>query len=1259
MNKLLAIGLRLLAVCFWCLAPVSLHAQQLRLEYFFDHDPGFGQGQWMTVTTEADGSYSFLAPTTGLTPGSHLLGFRAYKPGSGDVPTHFAPTILQEVYVPQSETPAINYVEYFWDTEPGAGKGTKLDITPTSELNLTDVQIPITGLSKGSHLLGIRAKGERGWSPVILQEVYVPAATADGCDITYAEYFWDTDPGFGKGTPLPFTKGQEISIDNAEISVEELSAGDHNLYVRAYGNNGWTPTIAQTVYIEPNTTDWKVWNAEYFWNEDPGYGQATPIALTPGKEVSIQDFTVPTDLVHGDAVLYVRYRSDMGWSPTVAYPVMVNAYGEYTLNASKETSLADRIYKSVTDAFFDFDDRGISDNITLKAVTKNIVYELDATDETMLNRLARMAKNLDDISVARDHKTIAFKRNATSNTGNSVKVTTTTEGMPTVVSLFAQTSQDNVALTINEVAYDFTPASQRWQIGCGTTTAVALSSISEAIKATWQAQPHEGTTLTGFSTEGEGDLPEMTITNNGTETDSVAYRVTLSSADGEQHLCSYTYYIYVYAPMQNQAFTTLLPATGSSVDPVATTLEWNAFNDATGYRLTVTATDGEGNAVTVKDASNKVLTDYAVNGTSYTLTVNEGYTYTWTVTAVGPCDEMTSPEMTLKGRLLPDLVVESINLPEAAPAGTELTVTATIKNQGQGATTEGEWTDRLYYTVNSTKFADAVQAADVKHEGNIDPDGTYDVTFTMTVPDGDSGTLRVFVETNADKAAMEHDATANNNRLMSSTTANMAPVYIDETDLTALLQLYNDFGGSEWNGTKWNTASVLVSSGNWSGVTFNAEGHVTAIKLQARGLTGNLSVDVPYIASMSQLTTLNLSRNALKGDPAKYLQGVGAQLKTVDLSYNQINELSAALPATITALTLESQHRKYNATGTLPGLEELSTQTLYVGSTMELEQPSVVGYDHKSQSFGNIQTLKVYKLSAMSSLLGYLRWNEIRRCYHYDKAATIQPQEQDDDVVLVPSDGAFVNSAYPATFHMVFGDANLTGWVDVNDVQRTLNYVIDSNNSSIFSLWAANTWDADDIINIQDIVCTVNIVLENEGADATPTTVGGPDEASRRAAAAANRFYAAGRYIYLQAQDEVAAFDLEIAGINPTQVKLLLNRNDWQMQTRETEQGTRLLVFSPTGQTLLPGETQLLRMSSDGEPTAAQATNAEASDVPVSVGNGHATGIAGIDNSEEIRDNRYYDLQGRKVEGPRNATLPKGEGLKKGLYIKNGKKVIR
>lgn len=226
---------------------------------------------------------------------------------------------------------------------------------------------------------------------------------------------------------------------------------------------------------------------------------------------------------------------------------------------------------------------------------------------------------------------------------------------------------------------------------------------------------------------------------------------------------------------------------------------------------------------------------------------------------------------------------------------------------------------------------------------------------------------------------------------------------------------------------------------------------------------------------------------------------------------------------------------------------------------------------------------------------------------------------------------------------MIFGDANLSGLVDVNDVQRTLNYVINSNNGSTFSLWAANTWNSDDIINIQDIVCTVNIVLENQD----DLTSSAPRRTSR--ADAANRFYASGRNICLDAQNEISAFDLTLEGVNSSQIRLMLNSADWQMQTLDTEYGVRLVVFSPTGQSLPTGTTQVLRMSAEGLPTDAQATDANAEEVAVGV----ASGTTGISALEQNGDDGYvYDLQGRKVKEQtgRNNTR---------IYIKNGKKVMK
>ena len=247
-------------------------------------------------------------------------------------------------------------------------------------------------------------------------------------------------------------------------------------------------------------------------------------------------------------------------------------------------------------------------------------------------------------------------------------------------------------------------------------------------------------------------------------------------------------------------------------------------------------------------------------------------------------------------------------------------------------------------------------------------------------------------------------------------------------------------------------------------------------------------------------------------------------------------------------------------------------------------------------------------------------------------------------MIITAYTGSAKSSAFPATFHMVFGDANLSGLVDVNDVQRTLNYVINSNNSSTFSLWAANTWNTDDIINIQDIVCTVNIVLDNQGE-------GGAGARQRtRQADAANRFYASGRSICLDAQDEIAAFDLTLEGVNSSQVRLMLNSTDWQMQTRETDSGLRLVVFSPTGQTLPTGTTQVLRMSANGSPVDVQATSACAEELSA-YARSEATRIEGT-LLEDADDSPVYDLLGRRVD--MNTRAKSGK-----VYIKNGKKVMK
>ena len=1304
-------------------------AQQLRVEYFFDSDPGRGKATSMSVATDADGNFSFDAPTTGLTPGNHLLGVRAYVADDNDKPWHYGPTLTQQVYVPHDEAWInVSRVEYFWDEDPGHGNGTAIDITPGSTVDLDRIEISTAELTPGTHLLGIRAYGGWGWGPTITQEVYVPLATNTAGNITSVEYFWDSDPGFGLGTAIAITPGQEIDLDNVELSVDGLSVGEHHLFIRAYGYAGWTPTIESVVTVMPHEADimveeaeyfwdedpgfghgtpltitpgqqvstdglgitvdglsigehqlfvryrgllgWsptvvadvvnisdadlRVSTAEYFWNDDPGFGHGTPIALTPGETVNIDDFQVPSASVHGDAVLFIRYRGPMGWSPTVAYPVMVDAEGNYTLNANAETSMEQRNYQSLTDALNDFTDRGIGNSITLTLSTTNTDYALDATSEQVLSQLAQAAENLDIISDLRTQKTIAFT--ATEGSGNTLSVTTTDEGLPTVVSFFAKTTLTNVALTINGTAYDFTSAVGRSEEVCAQseTTPVDLTAVSSAVTVTFTAQPHEGIVLSGFPAEATGTLPMMTISHSGTKLDSIAYAVTLATAGG-QTLYEYTYYIYVHPRMADQTVNGQTPETDSSLDPGEVTLTWTEVDDAIGgYRLNISAEPMDANASALSGYPAEVSTPE----TAYTMTAVTGYTYTWTVTAIGYCDEKTSTAMTFSGRLLPDLVVSSITSPEAAKAGNTITVTATVSNQGAGATTEGSWTDRLYYTIDSNDFTQAVEAAEMLHEGNLAAAASYDVTFTMHVPAVDNGNMRFFVVTDAADHVMEGDNS--NNRTQSATTATLSPFYMNTDDLAALRKLYTDFGGSEWNGTQWNTTSELIADGNWSGVSFDTDGRVTAINLQGRNLSGALnSTTAP---ALPRLTTLNMSRNALTGDPTAFIVGMPL-LATLNLAYNQIDELSGALPLAMT-VNLTYQHRRYGNDNVFPGINNVTAAALTIGGDATPELPTVLGYNHQSQTLTNHPTLEVRNHST-NVYYGTVSWDGSKGAYIF--AGNGREINVPDECTLrlqANYTSATMNgSVYPATASVTLGDATIDGAVDVNDVQRTLLRIIDPNRSGIgtINLWAANTYDSgetDMVINIQDIVCTVNMVLDNQQSSSRALARQTASEATEDVA---NLFYSSGGYLCVNSRDEIAAFDMEVEGVEPSQVRLLLDENDWQMATRRTSTGTRLIVFSPNGATLPAGTTRLLQTADKAVPVSVQATSPLAIDIDAAVLATTPTGVSET-TTPTLRVSSIaggllltastacgpltisvYDTQGRLLTGKQIDSLPAGK----------------
>ena len=145
----------------------------------------------------------------------------------------------------------VNNAEYFFDTDPGPGNGTPTSIgTPGISVSFP-VHIPIN-LSPGFHWLGIRVKDSDGkWSLFQRRNFYVFQPSTDLPIITKAEYFFDTDPGVGGGTPLNIqTTGFSISqLFNIPVPAS-MTAGTHYLAIRMRDQSGhWSLFQRDTIVV--------------------------------------------------------------------------------------------------------------------------------------------------------------------------------------------------------------------------------------------------------------------------------------------------------------------------------------------------------------------------------------------------------------------------------------------------------------------------------------------------------------------------------------------------------------------------------------------------------------------------------------------------------------------------------------------------------------------------------------------------------------------------------------------------------------------------------------------------------------------------------------------------------------------------------------------------------------------------------------------------------------------------------------------------
>ncbi|MGK0237761.1 MAG: hypothetical protein ACI92G_001223 [Candidatus Pelagisphaera sp.] len=153
--------------------------------------------------------------------------------------------------------------------------------------------------------------------------------------IDQAEYYFDTDPGVGNGTPIilpePKTAAIDLSIDIPAETIANLDDGFHNIVCRFKDDEGdWSIAFVKRFLKGEDTAAQATPNivaAEYFFDTDPGQGNGTAIAIdSPATAIDIAfDIPAPTigALALGFHKLVCRFQdSDGDWS--VAFVKQIN-----------------------------------------------------------------------------------------------------------------------------------------------------------------------------------------------------------------------------------------------------------------------------------------------------------------------------------------------------------------------------------------------------------------------------------------------------------------------------------------------------------------------------------------------------------------------------------------------------------------------------------------------------------------------------------------------------------------------------------------------------------------------------------------------------------------------------------------------------------------------------------------------------------------------------------------------------------------------
>lgn len=471
----------------------------------------------------------------------------------------------------------------------------------------------------------------------------------------------------------------------------------------------------------------------------------------------------------------------------------------------------------------------------------------------------------------------------------------------------------------------------------------------------------------------------------------------------------------------------------------------------------------------------------------------------------------------------------------------------------------------------------------------------------------------------------------------------------------------------------WNIAGGAICVSTFEELNIE-EGHVVGVSLANKGMTGLFPNS---LMSFSKLRSIDISNNNLSGDIAVAIADVKMQnplafnsLNTLDISHNNFNgnigllancmsnltsldasnnkfeELFPALPSSITDLDISNQkmERVVELNMSELSLEDLGTKV-----------PTILLYDQVNRTYKNsinllctkadLATFNKYDTEEWAMQL-QIEENQITIPYVSAQNAYYGESGDTLNVLNMIGDDATDGCSFRISLSFNQGDANFANGVDATDLQTTILYAFGGYRNYPFNFTAADTYK-DGIINVQDVICTVNILLDS--SDILLQQTG--SKQINRAKMAVGTVAETDAYIYIKdgkvffhSRVPVATLSIKADG----NVKWDLARIGLMQSTANGN----VVAYSLNGATIPSNEDVVL-----GECTNATLYSVSLSDAdarPISfafISDTTASIVNALKAPDE--DMKIYDISGYKKNSLGNGiNVIRGNGTTKKIYIK-------